>query len=352
MAITKANASGLSGSKFKDASAGTAKIPDVPDTPTIGAPFDNGNQISIAFTSSNKGGIPTSYTATASPGGAQASANSSPITYSANALTAGTAYSFTVRAETTTGNSPFSSSSVNHVIPSYVLSQTFNSSGTFEVPAGITKMGLVGQGAGANGANVSESITGASGGGGGGKFIVDEITVTPGTKYSVTIGGAGGSSSFGSIAVMNAANVTSGGNVSVNTGNVVGTAAGGSGGNATVPGGHPSSKTGLPGNAGGNSSSITTNTLGMAQTLQGGGGGGGGGDGSYRDDYYSWNKPGGAGGAGGTFGGGVGNSGAGSSGGGGGGARGGNIYSPFNSNYGFVGGGSGGAAQIKVYVKG
>jgi hypothetical protein len=73
---------------------------------------------------------------------------------------------------------------------------------------------------------------------------------------------------------------------------------------------------------------------------------------TYKDDYYSWNKPGGAGGAGGTVGGGVGNSGAGSSGGGGGGARGGNIYSPQNTNYGFNGGGAGGAAQIKVYVKG
>lgn len=351
MAITKANASGLSGSKFKDASAGTAKIVDVADTPTIGAPSDNGNEISIAFTNANTGGIPTSYTAIASPGGATATANSSPITFGANALTAGTAYSFTVRAETSTGNSPYSSSSVNHVIPSYVLSQTFNSSGEFVVPAGITKMGVTGQGAGANGAN-SSNITGASGGGGGGKFIVDEITVTPGAKYSVTIGGAGGSSAFGNIATLNAATVTSGGNASVNTGNVIGTAGGGSGGNATVPGGHPASKNGLAGNAGGNSASITTNTLGMAQTLAGGGGGGGGGDGSHRDDYYSWNKPGGAGGAGGTVGGGVGNSGSGSSGGGGGGARGGNVYSPVNSNYGFTGGGSGGAAQIKVYVKG
>ena len=351
MAITKANASGLAGSRFKDASAGTTKIVDVADTPTIGAPSDNGNEISIAFTPATKGGVPTSYTAIASPGGATANANASPVTFGANALTAGTTYSFQVRASTNTGSSPYSNSSVNHVIPSYVLSQTFNSSGEFVVPEGITKMGVVGQGAGASGGNTSGS-TGASGGGGGGKFIVDEISVSPGTKYTVTIGGAGGSSAFGNIATMNAANITSGGNVSVNTGNVVGTAAGGGGGNNGGPAGHPSSKTGLAGNAGGNSASITTNTLGMAQTLAGGGGGGGGGDHSYRDDYYSWNKPGGAGGAGGTVGGGVGNSGAGSSGGGGGGARGGNIYSPVNSNYGFTGGGGGGAAQIKVYVKG
>ena len=81
MAITKASASGLAGSKFKDASAGTTKIPDIPDTPIIGTAVNAGAQASVPFTIRTTGGTATSFTATSSPGGLTASGASSPLVF-------------------------------------------------------------------------------------------------------------------------------------------------------------------------------------------------------------------------------------------------------------------------------
>jgi hypothetical protein len=74
--------------------------------------------------------------------------------------------------------------------------QVFTASGTFTVPAGITKVKATVVGGGGNGGLGSGS--GATGGGGGGTAI-GIFTVSPSSSHAVTVGGAGGTSSFGSL---------------------------------------------------------------------------------------------------------------------------------------------------------
>ena len=80
------------------------------------------------------------------------------------------------------------------------LTDTFNSSGTWTAPAGVTSINVVAWGAGGGGAD--DSMRGG-GGGGSGAFASATVTVVPGTTYAVTVGtggasgAAGGASSFG-----------------------------------------------------------------------------------------------------------------------------------------------------------
>ncbi|MHC1714949.1 MAG: glycine-rich domain-containing protein [Acidaminococcaceae bacterium] len=91
-------------------------------------------------------------------------------------------------------------------------SQLFKTSGTFNVPKGITKVYLSGCGAGAGGyrgysVSVGEDTSDYKRGGGGAGASVyrEEITVTPGQEITVTIGAAGaaekagGATSFGAL---------------------------------------------------------------------------------------------------------------------------------------------------------
>lgn len=67
-------------------------------------------------------------------------------------------------------------------------SQTFNSSGTFNVPSGVTKVIVECWGGGGAGGGATGKY--ASGGGGaGGTYVLKEVTVTPGNSYTVTVGG-------------------------------------------------------------------------------------------------------------------------------------------------------------------
>lgn len=83
------------------------------------------------------------------------------------------------------------------------MSTTFTSNGTFTVPAGVTRIFLTGCGGGGGGGsgNVGSSSTtqiyGSGGGGAGAQLYSIWVDVTPGTAYTVTIGGggAGGSTS-------------------------------------------------------------------------------------------------------------------------------------------------------------
>jgi hypothetical protein len=114
----------------------------------------------------------------------------------------------------------------------YALSQTFNASGNYTVPAGKTKIAIVGCGGGGGGAAGSPSGGVKAGGAGGGVFSIREITTTPGTVYSVTVGAAGnGAASVG--AYSNPGNGNSGG--STVFGSIL-TATGGQGGTGTAPG--------------------------------------------------------------------------------------------------------------------
>lgn len=113
MAIRKASNSGLEGSVYKDASAKTSKIVDIPDAPIIGTATAGEESATITYTVANTGGIGTTFTALSNPGSITGT-GSSPITVSG--LTGEVSYTFTVRSGNTTGDSPYSSAS-NSVTP-------------------------------------------------------------------------------------------------------------------------------------------------------------------------------------------------------------------------------------------
>lgn len=96
----------------------------IPSFATIGTATDAGTNVSygsgsvsVPFTPSATGGLATTFIATSSPGGITGTASSSPVTVTG--LTQGTAYTFTVVASNSYGNSAATSSS-NSVTPTSV----------------------------------------------------------------------------------------------------------------------------------------------------------------------------------------------------------------------------------------
>jgi hypothetical protein len=172
------------------ASATTTATPlTVPDAPTGVSATAGNTQATVSFTApvSNGGAAITGYTVTSNPGGFTATGSSSPLTVTG--LTNGTAYTFTVVATNSVGDSTPSAAS-SAVTPSSVTRQVFTSgSGTWTAPAGVTSVEyLVVGGGGGGGAG---SGTGAGSGGGGGSVKTGTLVVTPGSAYSYTVGGGG-----------------------------------------------------------------------------------------------------------------------------------------------------------------
>lgn len=183
----------------------------LPDPPTSLVATGGSAQASIAFTSGSNGGSPiTSYTMTSNPGNISQSGANSPIVVTG--LTNGTSYTFTGIASTTIGDSAISSPS-NAVVPATSFSLEY----------------LVVAGGGSGGYG---SVQGGSGGGGGGGHLSGNLSVSPGTNYTVTVG-AGGSNSNGSNSVFSS--ITSqgggkGGNYDAGTGTVGNNGGSGGGG--------------------------------------------------------------------------------------------------------------------------
>jgi hypothetical protein len=75
--------------------------------------------------------------------------------------------------------------------------QVFTSSGTFTVPTGVTAVKVTVVGGGGNGGAGNVSTSSPGGGGGGGVAIRYITGLTPGNTVAVTVGGVGGTSSFG-----------------------------------------------------------------------------------------------------------------------------------------------------------
>jgi hypothetical protein len=108
------------------------KVKDIPNPPTITSVVDNGvGGVVVNFTPSNIGGIADSYTVTSSPGSITSTSSSSPI-WMTN-LNYGTAYTFTVTANNSTGVSSASTAS-SSVTPTFIGS--YDSIQTVAVGAG------------------------------------------------------------------------------------------------------------------------------------------------------------------------------------------------------------------------
>ena len=261
---------------------------------TTGVSAVKGNaQATVSFTPpayTGKGNI--TYTVTSSPGGITASGASSPITVTG--LTNGTAYTFTVTASAggVGGSASSASAAVTPAVPEFVLAQTFNASGNYTIPNTAQKYAVYTVSGGSNAPN--------SGVGGAGGFASGVIVNSPslGTTYTVTVGGPGGTSSFGTLL-----NSSANGNAS---GIVVGNSGGAAGGNAgrdfaaNEEGAWTTSLAGGAGGAGGNI--VLTNASGFGAGLPnavsyGGGGGGVGGRGQNNATSEFQPKGGGAGGS-------------------------------------------------------
>ena len=294
MATSKASTSGLTGSKFKDASAGTAKIPELVDAPTIGTATRSGQNISVPFTPADRGGTATSFTVTSSPSSITGSGATSPIVVSG--LTSGTNYTFTVAGVNASGTGPSSeaSNSISPLAnPVWNLNSplTFNSTQNYVADASVDSIAMIAFSGGSSGGSGGPPVFvggdvnwagGNSGSGGAQGFAYSGVTTIPlgGATYLITVGAAGGSSSVGSLLTSSgggsaptktAGNVqggtqTTGGNVQVGSGlfTVQNYQYGGAGGNPGQAGFSPHGGAGGYPGAGGNG-------------LGGGGGGGGGG---------------------------------------------------------------------------
>lgn len=176
----------------------------------------------------------------------------------------------------------------------------FNSSGSFTIPAGVTRVIVEVWGGGGNGGR-ADPVAGNSnsgGGGGGGGYGRQAFTVTPGTVYTVTVGGPGGASSFGSL--ISATGGQNGGNATYPSGGGIGGLGGTSSGSVNITGGTGSGGSyfmvsgGFKYPAGGAGGSAGNGGI-------GGGGGPGNQNGAYLDGAsgYPGTVPGGGGGGGG-----------------------------------------------------
>ena len=267
MAIRKASDSNLTGKKYNDASASATKIVDVPDKPIIGAsPGGDTVTPTVSFTAATTGGTATNFVVSDQNNSFTKTGASSPITPSG--LVVGSSYTFKVKAVNSTGESAFSNFTNAVTISGYKLAQTYNSSTSYTVPTGVTKIGVLVVNGGNSGGK-SNSGDGSSGGSGGIARGAYDYPVNAGTNYNVTVAGTGGTSSFGGLFTASAINATP----------VTGTVSSSSGGG----GGNPKSGsfTGSA-NAGGASTPIN-----LTLAIPGNGpynhpvGGGGGGGGNY-----------------------------------------------------------------------
>ncbi len=236
-----------------------------PSVPTIGTATNvgDGTSVSVSFTPGGiKGG---SYTVLSTPGSITATGGSSPIVVTG--LTAGTSYTFQVRATNSTGSSAYSASSnaVTPVAPFAATGgtittpgdgykyHTFTGGGTFAVTSGSQPAAVVLVVAGGGGGGYAPGPQVAGGGGAGG-VIYAPVAFTPtggngSGSYTVTVGGGGagspnGSGSNGSDSSFTSLTTATGGGRGGGAPNQAGGPGGSGGGSPSV---YPSAGAGTPG---------------------------------------------------------------------------------------------------------
>ncbi len=174
--------------------------------------------------------------------------------------------------------------------PGFAFSQVFAASGTFTIPAQVTRLRVTVIGGGGGGGGSTSASGGGGGGGAGGRGNAWLYSLTPGAQVPVTVGGGGsggtgaatgafgGTSSFGSYC---SATGGGGGTAATSSATGVGASGGGTAG-ASVSFAGSMGSDGIPGVArggdgggpsGGKGSSSGSN--GVTAPTSGGGGGGG-----------------------------------------------------------------------------
>jgi hypothetical protein len=256
-----------------------------------------------------------------------------PITYGGSYGTNGFYLPFTNKTSTATIGNDFSPNGNNWTANNFDLTLYpavfFNTSTTWVAPAGVTSVTYAVVGGGGGGGGAVRSNFSAGGGGGGGRLLTGTLSVTPGTSYTVTVGGGGsagsgggggggtGSSSVFSSITSAGGNGGSGGSGTGGAGGNSGGGAGGGsgagstgggGGGAGGAGGNGTGAGGISGAGGiGSFTSISGSSIGyggggsgavFAGTASTGAATSGGGQGSYPGQSGTANTGGGAGGGG------------------------------------------------------
>lgn len=263
-----------------------------PGVPTMGTATAGGSLCaSVTFTppiyTGNPAGI-LGYRAVSTPGCITATGASSPLVVPGLSNTV--SYTFKVAALGASGYSLCSNAS-NSITAKAVSQQAYTAAGTYTwvAPTSVTSVSVVVVGPG--GGRINRGAEGTAGGGGGALAYRNNITVVPGTSYTVTIGalavdGASGNSTFINSGTVSAQGGQGGGSgFTGGVGGAVITGTGGSGGNGAAVGGAGVVRSGAGGAGGYAGNGGAGSGLG-SDGIAGAGGGGGGGtaanDGTYR----------------------------------------------------------------------
>ena len=308
--VTATNAVGSASANSNNTATVAAAVPGAP---TIGTATNAGAaSVTVTYTApaSNGGATITLYTATSSPGGITgtlATAGSGTITVSG--LSTGTAYTFTVKATNSAGQSAASAAS-NSATPALIpSSQIYTAIGTYTwvAPAGVTSVSLLAVGRGGNGGNAcaipicccQTLYISGPGGNGGSLAYRNNLTVTPGGSYAVGLQSSSGKSYFVSTSYFYAENAGGSGGGSVGSVTAYSGGSGNPGGDDLrgVTGGGGGGAAGYSGNGGGTGSGGPGSNGAAAAACSGGGGGGSGGG-----NFGSGFAPGGGGGGVGIYG--------------------------------------------------
>jgi hypothetical protein len=256
-------------------------IKTVPDQPTIGTATQTGQTTAtVTFTApAYDGNSPiVQYIATSSPGNVTGTLNQAGSgTITVSGLTAGTNYTFTVKAVNAAGQS----------VASVASNQITTAPAT---PSSVEYLIVAGGGGGGHG---------RGGGGGAGGYRTSTLSVSANTAYTVTVGGGGGGSS---------STIVSGSDGSPSTFASITSIGGGGGGSVAIS----PTQNGRPGGSGGGAGDedTTSGTAGAGTPGQGNNGGigqggpswsgaaGGGGGAISVGQNAPWQLIGGAGGSG------------------------------------------------------
>jgi trimeric autotransporter adhesin len=184
------NANGDSAASSAASSITAATVPQAP-TITSSAGYGTSGQVVVEISPNNNGGSEiTSYTVTASPGGATATGSSTTI--AVNGLTDNTSYSFTAVATNAIGNSASSSSSSG--TPIYLNPILATAEGGYGNSGNTGGNGGSGGGSGADSGNNGGGVGGYDGSNGaGGRAGTGQLNVAygSGTNPYIPVGGTG-----------------------------------------------------------------------------------------------------------------------------------------------------------------